>query len=206
MQKLKNKKCPCGNTFKLFNSTQKYCSYKCTKHYTAPDKKSCTKCKKTRLIKFFEKPTTRHCKDCKRRSKRTKKLNSVSYLRKIAWKTFSTYIRTRDSLKTTKTKDYCRCVTCNEIVPYKKIQAGHFIGGRGNSVLFDEKIVNGQCYVCNIMKSGNYDSYNLYMLNKYGGDRVIEMLRKKKDIVKYTTADYKDIIELYKNRLNSLIT
>lgn len=44
------------------------------------EKKVCSKCKKERLIKFFEKPTSRICNDCKAKSRRLKKQSSKSYI------------------------------------------------------------------------------------------------------------------------------
>lgn len=73
------------------------------------------------------------------------KKKTKTYYKDKAWKAFSTYIRTRDSIKTTGGVDFCRCITCKKIYEYKQTQAGHFVPGRSNSVLFKEDIVNGQC-------------------------------------------------------------
>lgn len=165
----------------------------------------CKKCDRKRLIKFFEKPTSLICDECKLRSKRIKKANLPSKLKDRAWKAFATYIRTRDSLKTTGSVDQCTCITCKKTVDYKNIQAGHFIGGRGGAVLFDEELVNGQCVRCNIMLKGNYDAYNLVMLEKLGGDRVIEMLKRKQEVVQYRASDYNNITIKYKKKLDKLL-
>lgn len=167
-------------------------------------KKKCSSCSKTRDIKFFSTPRALKCNTCKAKAKRISSYNSVSSSKERAWKAFSTYIRTRDSIKTTGTKDYCQCITCNKVVPYKKIQAGHFIGGRGGSVLFDERVVNGQCVRCNIMLKGNYDAYNLVMLQTHGCDEVVKMIESKWKIVQYKSSDYKDIEEKYKNKFKKL--
>lgn len=44
------------------------------------EKKVCIGCNKNRLIKFFEKPTSRKCDDCKRKAKRVKKRTSKRYI------------------------------------------------------------------------------------------------------------------------------
>ena len=80
-------------------------------------------------------------------------------IKKKAWKMFSAYIRTRDCLKTTGTKEYGICYTCGKRLPYKETQAGHCISGRGNYVLLNEELVRIQGYSCNIGKSGNYDIF-----------------------------------------------
>ena len=71
-----------------------------------------------------------------------------------AWKAFSDWVRLRDCLATTGTRDYGICITCSERgdpswKPYKELQAGHAVGGRGNAVLFHEQLVNAQCGYCN---------------------------------------------------------
>ncbi len=173
-------------------------------HKNIRESKVCKKCDRDRLIKFFEKPTSLVCNECKLKAKRVKKQNSLSKTKDLAWKSFATYIRTRDSLKTTGTTEQCVCITCGKIVDYKSIQAGHFVGGRGSAVLFDEELVNGQCMRCNIMLKGNYDSYNLVMLEKYGGKKVVEMLKRKQHVVQYRQEDYIKIIKKYDAMLADL--
>lgn len=47
--------------------------------------------------------------------------------------------------------------------------AGHFIGGRKNAVLFDETIVHAQCGVkCNKYGGGMPWDYEQFMMKKYG--------------------------------------
>lgn len=73
---------------------------------------------------------------------------SLSKAKKNAWTQFSKYIRLRDSLKTVGNITQCKCITCGRIYPtFGKgcIQAGHFIPGRHNVVLFNEEIIFGQC-------------------------------------------------------------
>jgi len=123
-----------------------------------------------------------------------------------AWRSFSDYIRTRDSLKTTSTLTRCVCITCGKTVPYKRIHAGHGIGGRTNSILFDEKLVNGQCDSCNVFHGGEYEIYASKLIEMYGIDMYNEFLAKKKRTVKYTTQDYIDISIMYKNKRTKLVT
>ena len=86
---------------------------------------------------------------------------SRSKAKKDAWTAFATYIRLRDCLKTTGTTTSCVCVTCaqrGDVAPKecKHIQAGHAVGGRGNAVLFNEEITNGQC----LTKESNIRLFN----------------------------------------------
>lgn len=121
-----------------------------------------------------------------------------------AWNTFSEYIRIRDCLKTTGTINRCKCVTCEKNTGFRNIQAGHFIPGRGNSVLFHEDIVHGQCKACNIFKRGNYTIFTIKMVQRFGLKRVEELqaLRHQVKILKYP--DYIGIIEKYKKKKEQL--
>ena len=72
--------------------------------------------------------------------KSTRKKTSVSAAKNAAWKEFSRYIRLRDCIKTTGDTDAGICITCGKLIPYGNSQAGHFIAGRTNGVLFNEDI------------------------------------------------------------------
>ena len=95
--------------------------------------------------------------------------------KKKVWKKFSEFIRLKECLETTGSPDFGVCVTCSHVKPYKELQAGHFIDGRGNSVLFVEDLVHIQCYRCNCLMSGNKDSYTPYMIRRYGEEKVKKM-------------------------------
>jgi hypothetical protein len=134
---------------------------------------------------------------------KTKKVSHKSAKAK-AWKAFSDYIRLRDSLRTTGSPDSCRCITCEKIVPYSSIQAGHFVGGRGGAVLFDEESVWGQCIGCNVFLRGNYQLYTLKMISLYGMERVEELLAMKKQSKQYKTFELLEIAKKYKSLYESL--
>ena len=131
-----------------------------------------------------------------------------------AWDSFSRYIRTRDSLKTTGTLTYCVCVTCRERgddVPkeYKHIQAGHAVGGRGNAILFHEEIVNGQCDYCNSQGAfglkGDYGNYAIYLVKEYGIEHAQELQRLKGTYKKYTIKDLIEIKSIYDGKYRELL-
>jgi hypothetical protein len=105
-------------------------------------------------------------------------------------------------LETTGTRDYGVCCTCGKQFHFNELQAGHFVDGRNNAVLFVEDIVHIQCVSCNCFMSGNKDSYTLYMLDRYGKEKV-EMMLLLKNINKSLSqfeleAIYQDICEKIK--------
>jgi hypothetical protein len=133
---------------------------------------------------------------------------TLSWHRDKAWSAFSLFIRTRDSILTTGGTDRCVCVTCPAVKPRLGrgcIQAGHFIAGRNNSVLFDERGVHGQCYQCNHLKNGNRKQYDLYMIAVYGQEIVDELIFNSHQSIKITTEQYDEIRDNYKKKTEQLL-
>lgn len=121
-----------------------------------------------------------------------------------AWKAFSIYIRTRDCLRFTGSPDRGICVTCKRSYNFKELQAGHFIDGRGNSVLFDERLVYAQCYGCNVGKSGAYVEYFVFMEQEWGRDKIDEFRALKHDTKVYKAFDFKDLEDTFKEKTKQL--
>jgi len=78
--------------------------------------------------------------------------SSMSKAKRKAWSAFSLYIR----ISASDINGNAKCVTCGAVKSYKDLQAGHFIPGRRNAVLFSEEGVHPQCYHCNIGLNGNW--------------------------------------------------
>lgn len=132
-----------------------------------------------------------------------KKQKTLSQLKKLAWSVFSLYIRIRDCDLYQKGGMVAPCYTCGSVTHYSKLQAGHFLQGRGNSILFDEEGVHAQDIHCNIFLRGNPDEYWPRMLKEYGADKVNEMLKRKHTVKNYTREDYENIIDKYKKKLKA---
>ena len=81
--------------------------------------------------------------------------------KKKCWEVFSKYIRLMYS-----DNGVCQCVTCGKKDLMKNMHCGHYVGGRNNTVLLDERLCYVQCPRCNIMLSGNYSRFTLFMLSK----------------------------------------
>ena len=125
-----------------------------------------------------------------------------------AWKSFSEYIRTRDCIRFTGDKTEGMCITCKRGFTYKQLQAGHFVGGRGNAVLFDERLVYSQCGHCNqkppMGLGGNYAMYALFMIDEWGRETTEEFLRLKGTTKVYKAYDFEEIEVKYKTKLREL--
>lgn len=144
-----------------------------------------------------------------------KKRSPRSIAKDKAVAAFQYYIRIRDSIATTGTTKYCICVTCcergnSEWKEFRHIQAGHGVGGRGNAVLFNEEVTNGQCDYCNLKPprglGGDYGNYALFFVKKYGLEHAeeIQRLRHKTDVV-YKLHDFVEIERIYKEKVGILL-
>ena len=124
------------------------------------------------------------------------KKKSLKSVKKKTWDVFSKYVRLRDAIETTDTRDMALCCSCGKQYPAFGVgclQAGHFIPGRGNAVLFDEKGVHAQCYNCNINLKGNWPGYYKFMLEKYGQDEINRLIDDSHKTVKYTVMDLEEM-------------
>jgi len=132
---------------------------------------------------------------------------TISSAKKKAWKAFSEYVRLRDALRSTGTRTSARCITCSGIYSTSGlgcIQAGHFIPGRNNSILFEETNCHAQCPSCNIWGHGKQIEYFVKMEEMYGREE-IERLRSLSHQVKpWTVSDLLEIKEKYETKAKEL--
>ena len=128
--------------------------------------------------------------------------------KKSAWDSFSIYIRTRDCIRFTGDPTQGKCVTCSNYFPFKKLQAGHFISGRGNAVLFDERLVYTQCIGCNgnppYGKGGNYVEYFVFMEREWGREMIDEFRNLKNTTKIYKIHDFIALKELYDEKTKEI--
>ena len=75
------------------------------------------------------------------------------------------------------------------------------MGGRTNGVLFDERGIFPQCYACNVCRQGMGPEYTVFMLEHYGQGLVDELIQKRREAVKFTATELKEMIEGYKLRI-----
>lgn len=124
----------------------------------------------------------------------------LSSLKSKAWKIFSEFTRR----KWANNDGFVACITCKKMFHWKALQAGHFIAGRGNSILFDERGTNPQCYGCNCHKHGDWPNYYDFMKDKYG-ESVIEDLKRVSVIPrKFSEEELQNLILNYKQKLDAL--
>lgn len=130
-----------------------------------------------------------------------KKSKKLSFYKKKAWEAFSEYIRRRDS-----SNGYAKCCTCEVIDEWRYLQAGHFVAGRNNSILFREDNCHAQCVGCNFFgkNSKSYGKYYQFMKDRYGAERIDELILLSNRVLLYTQEDFERIAEEYKNKVKQL--
>lgn len=139
----------------------------------------------------------------KKKKRRCMKTKGVLYWKGKAWDEFSLYVRVRDAIRTTGRVENCVCCSCGKIYPaFGKgcLQAGHFIPGRKNAVLFSEIGVHGQCYMCNTRLKGNWPGYYDFMLRHYGQDVINNLLIEAKQVKKYRPFELEELRDEYKRK------
>ncbi len=133
--------------------------------------------------------------------KKPKKKIKVSTLKNKVWTQFSIFIRLRGA----NNEGMNRCVTCGVLKRWKELQAGHFIAGRLNSNLFDERGCHPQCSLCNVVKAGNGPRYYQFMIRTYGQETINELLSQNDQTRKWLAGELQSLLEKYLalNNVNS---
>jgi hypothetical protein len=137
-----------------------------------------------------QRPIPRKQRTIKRKTKKPK----TSTLKNKAWTQFSIFIRTEGADE----HGFNQCITCDVRKPWKELQAGHFIRGRLNANLFDERGVWPQCYSCNVGAQGNVVIYYKWMLAMFGQGVIDELISQNQKTRKWQPGELQGIFEKYK--------
>ena len=121
-------------------------------------------------------------------------------LKTKAWSLFSQYIRRKYSDKL----GNCECFTCGIVKPWKEMQCGHGISGRGNFVLFLEEVCRPQCYGCNVGRGGNYEVFIPKLIDLYTKEQYEAWVAESRRPFKRTRADYLELIEDLETNLDAM--
>ena len=106
---------------------------------------------------------------------------------------FSRWIRARES-----SNGMNRCVSCGRLLPLTDLQCGHYVSRANRSTRWDEMNCWPQCPACNIFKGGNYPEYTKYLLERFGEKFVTDLVKKGREIKKFTRMDLENLINKYK--------
>jgi 5-methylcytosine-specific restriction endonuclease McrA len=118
------------------------------------------------------------------------------------WKLASEYNRRKDA------DEYglVKCCTCPHVWHWSEHDAGHFIPrSNGKAVFWYPENIHAQCRGCNsFQKERAKINYTLYMVKRYGQDKVDELLRKSKEIHRQRQSDLEAWKAFYKDKLDEL--
>tara|TARA_B100000768_G_scaffold127656_1_gene118307 strand:+ start:414 stop:818 length:405 start_codon:yes stop_codon:yes gene_type:complete len=124
------------------------------------------------------------------RSKIVKKLDAI----------FSQYIRLKDADH----NGNVTCFTCGKVEHYKKgMQCGHFQSRKHYATRWLELNVAVQCAGCNVFRYGEQFLFSKNLDKKYGKGTAEKLYIKSKDTVKFSNDELLNMIEHYKNLVDS---
>jgi|TARA_R110001583_G_scaffold44296_7_gene140366 hypothetical protein len=131
-------------------------------------------------------------------------------LRKVKRKTlvkkldaiFSEYIRRKHADK----NGIVKCYTCNKKAYWKGegMQNGHFISRSSRILRWREDNCRPQCYACNCMRYGQAYIFGANLNKEFGFNKAEELLIESKKIIKQSDQDLLDLIDDYKQKVESL--
>jgi hypothetical protein len=124
-----------------------------------------------------------------------KKKKTVSQLKRSLDKLFSIFIRMRDK---------GICYTCGSRQDWKYQQNGHFISRGKMATRYDEKNCHCQCVSCNVFQNGRYPEYAERLIKEYGEGIISDLVKKGRQIKRFTTKELEESIEHYKNKIKEL--
>lgn len=115
---------------------------------------------------------------------------------------FSEFIRLRD----TEPWDfqYGRCISCGRILPWAKLQCGHYHSRVHLNTRFDEKNCNAECVSCNIFSADHLIGYRKNLIKKIG-EREVDLLDIRAHQSKnYSLFELQTLIDYYKKKVQQL--
>lgn len=173
-----------------------------------PVKDICSCCGKEKYIAVISKKLCTTCNNIQKKEKarakkvveRKKKSEKPSVLTKKLDMIFSVFIR----LQSTDNEGYAKCFTCDRTEYWRKIQCGHFQSRRFMSTRFHVTNCRPQCYACNIGLSGNQYTFGVNLDKTFGKGTADKMVRLSKELKKFSTDEFKELIAHYENEVNRL--
>lgn len=100
------------------------------------------------------------------------------------------YIRVMRCLESTGLAFVGYCITCERRFHIVNLEAGHFISGRRNAVLFDVMCIYNQCGYCNRALHGCHKKYRKKMVKKHSEDWVLNRERRAERVIKNNQIDF----------------
>ena len=115
-------------------------------------------------------------------------------------KVFSQWVRRKDADH----RGYVECWTCGKVLPWSRVDAGHFQSRAKFSTRWDEMNVKPQCKGCNGFRSGEQFKFARKLDAVYGQGTAEEIERASNQTRKYSVEELEALIDVYNRRLRKL--
>lgn len=168
---------------------------KCRKEFTtdAPTR-ICNRCLKssfgsTRRLKI----TKEKCLKQSTRYNNSLKKENIRKLKETLDGLFSLFIRRKYAIG-----DYVKCVTCGAMKLIPEMQNGHYISRSSSILRYSEDNCFPQCVSCNVFKHGNYPAYTEFLINKFGHNYVLNLVKVGRLEKRWTAQELNELIKKYK--------
>ena len=115
-------------------------------------------------------------------------------------KVFSQWVRRKDADH----RGYVECWTCGKVLPWSRVDAGHFQSRAKFSTRWDEMNVKPQCKGCNGFRSGEQFKFARKLDAVYGDGTAEEIERISNQTRKYSVEELEALIDVYNRRLRKL--
>lgn len=163
--------------------------------FTSVQAKYCLNCLRFRKLEQRNEMMQRSISREKNKKQKTKVVQSVADLKKVAQKLVNKYVRLRD-------KDLT-CISCGG--DCGKDDAGHYIAqGSSGALRYNLDNIHKQGVGCNRFKHGNLILYRINLVKKIGADGVEWLENHRNDIKKWQREELLEIISKYQILLKSL--
>jgi hypothetical protein len=113
---------------------------------------------------------------------------------------FSLFIRQRKA----DANGFVKCYTCPTTKHWKEMQNGHYIPRQHMATRYLIINNNPQCKNCNENLRGNLEVYREKLIAEHGLTEVEALEKMKYDTLQMKQSDYKEQIEFYKNKLQTI--
>lgn len=115
-------------------------------------------------------------------------------------KVFSQWIRQKDADH----RGYVECWTCGKVLPWSRVDAGHFQSRAKFSTRWDEMNVKPQCKGCNGFRSGEQFKFARKLDAVYGEGTAEEIERISNQTRKFSVEELEALVDVYNRRLRKL--
>lgn len=121
-------------------------------------------------------------------------------LKKELRKELSKFIRKRD----TDRKGNALCISCKQEFNADKMDCGHFISSKHESVRYEPQNIWLQCRKCNGQRGGNRVNYEINLRQILGDAAVDNLIYMSNQIAKFTKEDIEEKIRRIRELSNEL--